>query len=106
VFGHTHSGAFSWLAEALFCVFVIQIIFFRILEGMDGDSAKFISAVTGLLFFFLYIPILTYEVIIARDGSPVAISGNFMLVELDPRYGFLDSEISTYWKTLTSLTGL
>jgi hypothetical protein len=41
----------------------------------------------------------------ARDGSSVAISGDCMLVEVDPRYGFLDSDISTYWKTLTSLTG-
>ena len=73
---------------------------------MEGESSKEISTVTGLLFFFLYIPILTYEIIIARAGSPVAISGNCMLVELDPRYGFLDSEIASYWKTLTSLTGL
>jgi hypothetical protein len=102
----SHAFRSIQLVEALFCVFVIQILFFRILGSMDGDSSSTISTVSGLLFFFLYIPILTYEIIIARAGSPVAISGNCMLVELDPKYGFLDSQISTYWKTLTSLTGL
>ena len=41
-----------------------------LIGGHGGSSSK---EVYGLLFFFLYIPILTYEIIIARAGSPVAI---------------------------------
>ena len=105
MFGHMHSGVFSWL-KYCFCVFVIQILFFCILGAMEGDGSEDLCTFTGVIFFFLYIPTLTYEIIIARAGSPVAISGNCMSVELDPKYGFLDSEISSYWKTLTGLTGL
>jgi len=54
----------------------------------------------------LSVPLLCYEVAIATQGRPVVISGNCMLVELDPRLGFLDSEIDNWWKVLVGLNGL
>jgi len=50
--------------------------------------------------------LLIYEAVIATKGRPVVISGNCMLVELDPRLGFLDSEIDGWWKALVGMTGL
>ena len=82
MFGHVHPVIFSW--EALFCVLVIQILIVRLSEDMEGVVRR---RSMDCYFFFLYIPILTYEIIIARAGSPVAISGHWMLVELNPRYG-------------------
>lgn len=52
------------------------------------------------------IPLLIYECVIATKGMPVVISGDCMLVELDPRWGFLDSEIETFWKALVGIGGL
>ena len=69
-------------------------------EGEIGKMAKVV------LLPLILIPVMVYEIIIATKGSPVVISGNCMLVELDPKLGFLDSEISTFWKVLVGMTGL
>lgn len=55
--------------------------------------------------FLLFFPILVYEFVIAGKGRPVVISGNCMLVELDPKLGFLDAEIESWWKALSGITG-
>lgn len=65
-----------------------------------------IKQAAPLYLFFIYIPVLVYEIIIATKGRPVVISGNCMLVELDPRFGFLDSEIETLWKVISGISGL
>ena len=57
-------------------------------------------------FYAWYLPALIYEVIIANKGRPVVISGNCMLVELDPKWGFLETEIPSYWKAFVGITGL
>jgi len=62
-------------------------------------------AILAAILMFIYVPVLVYEVLIAAKGTPVVISGNCMLVELDPRFGFYDSEIDTWWKLLISLGG-
>jgi hypothetical protein len=62
-------------------------------------------AILAAILMFIYVPVLVYEVLIAVKGTPVVISGNCMLVELDPRFGFYDSEIDTWWKLLISLGG-
>ena len=54
----------------------------------------------------MYIPVIVYEAVIANKGAPVVISGNCMLIELDPRFGFLDSEIEAWWKVLVGFGGL
>ncbi|KAK0649741.1 hypothetical protein B0T16DRAFT_410635 [Cercophora newfieldiana] len=50
-------------------------------------------------------PMLLYGAIIATRGVPVAISGNCMLVELSPRFGFLDSEVDLWWRVLAGAVG-
>lgn len=56
--------------------------------------------------FLLYFPVLVFEFVIAGKGRPVVISGNCLLVELDPKLGFLDSKIEVWWKVLSGITGL
>lgn len=48
---------------------------------------------------------LIYEVVVASKGTPMVVSGNCLLVELNPSKGFLDSDINTRWKVLTSFMG-
>ena len=60
----------------------------------------------SLMLLFVLIPILVYEIVIATRGTPVVISGDCTLVELDPRWGYLDTDIETYWKALVTITGL
>ena len=43
---------------------------------------------------------------LGRLGSPYVVSGNCILVELDPRLSFYDSIIPTYWKVLMAFFGL
>lgn len=69
----------------------------------SGDIFQFLTA--GIL-SYCYIPALVYTAVIASKGRPVVISGNCMLVELDPKWGFLDSEIALSWKAFVGITGL
>jgi hypothetical protein len=71
-----------------------------------GIATTTLNLVKTVVLLLIYVPVLIYEVIIATKGMPVVISGNCMLVELDPKYGFLDSQITTYWKGLCAFTGL
>jgi hypothetical protein len=48
---------------------------------------------------------LIMTAIVAAKGTPMVVSGNCLLVELSPRKGFLDSEISTRWKAFASFMG-
>lgn len=48
---------------------------------------------------------LIYTAVIANRGTPMVVSGNCLLVELNPRKGFLDSSISTRWKAFSSFMG-
>jgi hypothetical protein len=54
----------------------------------------------------LYLPEIIYEGVIAGKGTPVVISGDCMLIELNPKWGFLDSEIENWWKATELITGL
>jgi hypothetical protein len=72
---------------------------------MDGEERRSFGCTVAMVLFVIYVPVLVYEIIIASLGRPVVISGNCMLVELDPKFGFLDSGIETWWKALTSITG-
>jgi len=67
---------------------------------------KDIRAFAATMLLLIHIPVLVYQSIIAVKGTPVAISGNCMLVELDPRWGFYDSRIENWWKIVVSITGL
>ena len=62
----------------------------------------FIAATT----LWIVIPAMIYEIVIATLGRPVVVSGNCMLVEADPKFGFLDMDVEAYWKVLVGLTGL
>lgn len=70
-------------------------------KDLIGPNAAF-----ALNTIFLSSILLIYEAVIATKGRPVVVSGNCMLVELDPRLGFLDSEIDNWWKALVGMTGL
>lgn len=57
---------------------------------------------------FLVLPALVeliYTAVVASKGTPMVVSGNCLLVELSPRVGFLDSNISTRWKAFSSFMG-
>ena len=60
----------------------------------------------ALLLLLLYVPVLVYEIIIATQGRPVVVSGSCMLVELDPNYGLLNTQIPSAWKALCGIVGL
>lgn len=49
---------------------------------------------------------IIYMALIASKGTPVVISGNCMLVELSPRFGYFDSDVVFHWKLLMAITGL
>jgi hypothetical protein len=73
----------------------------------DGNHSSIgLKVAWSVLTLILYIPEIIYEGIIAGKGTPVVISGDCMLVELNPRWGFLDSEIENWWKALEVMTGL
>jgi len=48
---------------------------------------------------------LIYSCVIVTRGRPMIVSGNYLLVELDPRLGFYDSVIPADWKAITSFMG-
>jgi hypothetical protein len=65
-------------------------------EGNMGSRQRTLQTITTSL--LIWLPVLIYEIHVAVSGTPVVFSGNCMLVELNPKWGFLDSEIETYWK--------
>ena len=74
-------------------------------ERLSEEESRPFGCLVAMFLFLLYVPVLVYEIVIASLGRPVVISGNCMLVELDPKFGFLDFEIETWWKVLTGITG-
>jgi hypothetical protein len=70
-----------------------------------GVFTELVMAWAALL-MVLYLPEIMYEGVIAGKGTPVIISGDCMLVELNPRWGFLDSDIENWWKAVDFITGL
>jgi hypothetical protein len=86
------------------------VMFLGILAGCAGNGEEGKHRATILVFagttVLINIPLLIYEGLIAGKGMPVKISGNCMLVELDPRLGFLDTQIDSWWKALSSIGGL
>jgi hypothetical protein len=120
-FGYLQQGARSrafriietaeWVyAGPVICGVMIYAIILAAVEGNERESKarryRILNAVAGLGLLIIWIPIIVYESIIAVKGRPVVISGNCMLVELDPKWGFLNSEIVTWWKVIEGLTGL
>lgn len=87
-------------------VYITVVNMFVSCIGASGSSHGSLKVASGSLLLMIYIPVLVYEVIIAVKGTPIAISGNCMLVELNPRFGFLDSEIESWWKAFVSITGM
>lgn len=76
-------------------------------EGRNAPGThKDIRAFAATMLLLIHVPVLVYQSIIAVKGRPVVISGNCMLVELDPRWGFYDSKIELWWKIFVSITGL
>jgi hypothetical protein len=84
------------------CMQAIHNMYHRPGQNVRG-AMKFWYAVFVVV---AYLPEIIYESIIAGKGTPAVISGNCMLVELDPRWGFLDLKIEKGWKALEVLTGL
>jgi hypothetical protein len=79
-------------------------IVFVLIHGGGSRRAK---GVIGVCYLFLACPVLIYKIIIALKGTPVVISGNCVLLELDPKWGFLDSpEIQAWWKVVVSISGM
>ena len=93
------------LVEYLYSGIVINVVWLSTISSgnVDHREMKMFAAV-GMMFIF--IPVVVYEAIIAVKGTPVVISGDCMLVELNPRWGFLDSELEVWWKIFVSISGL
>jgi hypothetical protein len=72
----------------------------------NDDEYGLVKLIISGVWAVTYLPVLIYEIVVATKGRPVVMSGNCMLVELDPKLGFLDSRIDTWWKALVSLVGL
>jgi hypothetical protein len=95
-----------------FSVIVTSIFFAWSFAGRGRSSREsqslysYAKAGAAVALLLMYVPVIIYEAIVANKGSPVVISGNCMLIELDPRFGFLDSEIETWWKVLVGFGGL
>jgi hypothetical protein len=89
--------------------YLVLITLFVVMCNMDKGDDNWVF-IPKILFpsttIIISIPVLIYQAVIAAQGRPVAISGTCMLVELDPRWGFLDSEIETFWKVLVGISGL
>lgn len=77
--------------------FVICSIFFCCYPAAlrDGFLVSLVVTFAGLTVAIFYNTIML--VTLAVKGTPVAIWGNCMLVELSPKYGFFDSEVVWYW---------
>lgn len=84
----------------------ITFVFGAAASGNLGARQIGIQGVTGIFLLLIFVPVLIYQIIIAVKGTPVVISGNCMLVELNPKWGFLDSEIENWWKALVSIAGM
>ncbi|KAK5654612.1 hypothetical protein OQA88_7242 [Cercophora sp. LCS_1] len=67
--------------------------------------ARFMQAYLPVATLVTGVPLLLYGAILATRGVPVAVSGNCMLVELSPRFGFMDSEIDLWWRALAGAVG-
>lgn len=92
------------LVEFLYSGVIINGVWLMTISGnVDRRELKLFAA-AGMMFIF--IPVIVYEGIIAVKGTPVVISGDCMLVELNPRWGFLDSELAVWWKIFVSISGL
>ena len=76
------------------------------LADAGSDSVAGVGVAWGCLLMVLYLPEIIYEGVIAGKGTPVVISGDCMLIELNPKWGFLDSEIENWWKATELITGL
>jgi len=111
-FGYLQQGARSrdfrilQTVEFFYSGIIITIVYILTADGNVGQRHKWLKAVAGIGLMLIWIPVVVYEGIIATMGRPVVISGNCMLVELDPRWGFLDSEIVVWWKVLVGFAGL
>ena len=90
--------------QANYSVVVLLILFVMACSG-DNKHEDFMPVFpfSTLLISF---PLLVYEAVVASKGRPIVMSGDCMLVELDPRFGFLDSKIDNWWKALVGITGL
>ena len=84
----------------------VDLSFTSAFRFVASDDLSELKSVWSALLLILYLPEIIYESIIAGKGTPVVISGNCMLVELNPKWGFLDSEISNWWKALELIAGL
>ena len=69
-------------------------------------AARFMQTYLPVATLAAGVPLAIYGGVIATRGVPVAISGDCMLVELSPRFGFLDSsEIDLWWRVLVGAVG-
>ena len=92
--------------EWVYSGYVIIAVLIGAAAGDVGSRHTKLKAIAGIGLMIIWIPVVVYEGIIATKGRPVVISGNCMLVELDPRWGFFDSEIVVWWKFLVGFAGL
>jgi hypothetical protein len=74
-------------------------------RAVAANASQVLRIGIMLLLILVDIPVLVYESVIATTGRPIVISGDCMLVELDPRLGFLDSSIEAWWKVLIIISG-
>lgn len=95
---------FWWSLGCLFVLFLTSIVFMA--KEYKQSVWRYWSIVFAYINIVIIIPVFFYEVYVAVAGTPVVISGDCMLVELNPNVGFMDSTIDPVWKYLVTVTGL
>ncbi|KAF5349877.1 hypothetical protein D9757_013989 [Collybiopsis confluens] len=89
-----YDRAYRIIQTTTFCVSTV----FMLLGGGSKDAVNSGISIVGLAE-------LIYSSVMATRGMPLVVSGNCLLVQLNPRLGYLDSSISTTWKALSGFMG-
>lgn len=77
----------AFVLVVIIIVRVVQVVQVRYARHL-GPRHGFLQYASGGLLLQIYGSVIAYEGLIATKGAPIVISGNCMLVELNPRFGF------------------
>jgi hypothetical protein len=71
--------------SVVFCSFLFTVLWRS--AGHNLEFHKIFKAAIAFYLLCVLLSVLAVEIVIATKGRHVVISGNCMLVELDPRFG-------------------
>jgi len=85
--------------------FILLSAFGQIFSTLLGAVRKIPARRLGAGSIIVCLPGLIYTSAISTHGMPVVVSGNCMLVETSPRFGFYDARIETWWVVIVGFVG-